>query len=135
MTRPKRGPPPPKRDSRPVWGTEAANLENLNNSNGNPGAIEQGRQVPVEGVPVFRLVAWCPFFWRVLGNARIASNDLIADVEICEIAGEVFALGRRPAGFSDAEWSAMLDTAVMLVREAYPEAFAGTIDLFGKAAE
>lgn len=82
----------------------------------------------------YKLNRWCPFPWQVVGSATIASNDLalvVVDVQICVIDNAVFALAKRPAGLSEAEWGELLDDAVALVREADPEALAGTVNLLG----
>ena len=124
--------PPLKRMRRPA-GPRAATFENLNNSSSTVNASWQGLQCPAMAGAVFTVVRWIPFFWRVLGQLTIACGDLVVDVEICEIAGSIFALAKRPPGFSESDWSTMLDTAVRLARQTDPQKFAGTTDMFGEA--
>jgi hypothetical protein len=47
---------------------------------------------------------------------------------ICASENAVVALAKRPAGFSESEWEELEDAAVDLVREADPDALAGTVD-------
>src|SRR5271169_3139905 len=76
----------------------------------------------------YRLNRWYPFPWEVVGSARVASNDpaiVVEDVLICVMGDAVFALAKRPAGLTEAEWGELLDAAVALVHEADPAPLAG----------
>src|SRR5438105_4318657 len=89
--------------------------------------VQQANDEP----PQFRLVNWMPFPWDVIGWVDAACGDLIIEgILICQVGVQVFALVKQPVGFDDRAWGALLDTSVVLARQADPDRFEGTTSMW-----